>query len=306
MPNPNKVFGSGPRTAWKTQRGAANMNKKFLRGRRPRLSYANVVATLALFLALGGAAVAAGLPRNSVGPSQLKKGAVTAAKIKRNAVTAGKISKGAVGAGKLGANAVLPSNLGKGIISSDKLANGAVIAASIKNGVVTNNKLQNGVVSTAKLADGAVNSAKLADKSVSQAKLAFEPAVAGTVTTLKTGQTLRGVFDVGAGGKSTVEGDIAKGAINFSLPLLAPATATILKPGETTANCAGLGGGNSTPSATPGNLCIYLGTGTANIDEADLTKLVEGNSRLGFGISVGAKEKEKAFSAIGQWAVTAP
>ena len=45
---------------------------------RPRLTFANVIASLALFIAMGGAAVAAGLPKNSVGPSQLKKGAVTA------------------------------------------------------------------------------------------------------------------------------------------------------------------------------------------------------------------------------------
>ena len=47
--------------------------KRFL----PRLTYANVIASLALFIALGGAAVAAGLPKNSVGPNQIKKGAVT-------------------------------------------------------------------------------------------------------------------------------------------------------------------------------------------------------------------------------------
>ena len=47
---------------------------------RPRLTYANVIASLALFVALGGSAVAAGLAKNSVGPNQLKKGAVTAAK----------------------------------------------------------------------------------------------------------------------------------------------------------------------------------------------------------------------------------
>jgi len=42
-----------------------------------RLTYANVVATLALFLALGGASYAAiVLPANSVGPRQLQAGAV--------------------------------------------------------------------------------------------------------------------------------------------------------------------------------------------------------------------------------------
>jgi hypothetical protein len=51
---------------------------------RERITYANVIATLALFFALGGAAYAATqLPRNSVGTPQLKRGAVTAAKIAR-------------------------------------------------------------------------------------------------------------------------------------------------------------------------------------------------------------------------------
>jgi hypothetical protein len=47
-----------------------------------RLTYANVVATLALFVALGGGAYAATqLKKNSVGTRQLKDGAVTAAKL---------------------------------------------------------------------------------------------------------------------------------------------------------------------------------------------------------------------------------
>ena len=45
-----------------------------------KLSYSNVIATIALFVALGGVAVAAGLPKNSVGPKQFKSGAVTTPK----------------------------------------------------------------------------------------------------------------------------------------------------------------------------------------------------------------------------------
>lgn len=49
---------------------------------RPRLTYANVISTLCLFLILGGGAYAAtALPKNSVGSAQLKPGAVTAAKL---------------------------------------------------------------------------------------------------------------------------------------------------------------------------------------------------------------------------------
>jgi hypothetical protein len=51
----------------------------------PRLTYANVVATLALFLVLsGGAAYAASrLAKNSVGSAQLRKNAVTPAKLSK-------------------------------------------------------------------------------------------------------------------------------------------------------------------------------------------------------------------------------
>jgi hypothetical protein len=49
---------------------------------RRHLTYANVAASLALFLALGGAAYAATqLPKNSVGTNQIRKEAVTASKI---------------------------------------------------------------------------------------------------------------------------------------------------------------------------------------------------------------------------------
>jgi hypothetical protein len=62
---------------------------------RPKLSYANVMATIAVFIALGGASYAAlKLPKNSVGTKQLKKNAVTTAKIKKEAVTAGKVKQG--------------------------------------------------------------------------------------------------------------------------------------------------------------------------------------------------------------------
>jgi uncharacterized low-complexity protein len=58
-----------------------------------KLTYANVVATLALFVALGGASYAATqLPKNSVGPKQLKKNAVTGPKIAKGAVTKAKLA----------------------------------------------------------------------------------------------------------------------------------------------------------------------------------------------------------------------
>lgn len=63
--------------------------------RHDRLSFANVVSVIALFVALGGTTLAAiHLGNNSVGSRQLKKNAVTSTKIKKEAVTAAKVKKG--------------------------------------------------------------------------------------------------------------------------------------------------------------------------------------------------------------------
>src|SRR5215207_4284554 len=65
---------------------------------RARLSYANVMATIAVFIALGGASYAAiKLPKNSVGTKQLKKEAVSLSKIKTSAKSAMKGQKGEQG-----------------------------------------------------------------------------------------------------------------------------------------------------------------------------------------------------------------
>lgn len=256
----------------------------------PKLNYANVIATIALFVALSGIAVAAGLPKNSVGTKQLKRGAVNAAKLKRGAVTAGKIAPRAVVAGKLGANAVLPGNLGDGIITTNKISDGAVIASKIKNGVITTNKLNNGAVTTAKLGDGSVTLGKLADN------------IAPLLGTLKSGQTLRGVFSLGS--TAAAAADTTRSAASFQFPLQNAPTVTVLKKGETSANCAGLGGGNNqTPQATGGNLCVYV-TESKNLDPA-AALTVENNTRLGFGLITKA-EAAGEYYAYGQWAVTAP
>src|SRR4051794_7390806 len=66
---------------------------------RRRLTYANVIATLALFLALNvGAYAAIKIPANSIGPAQLKNKAVTPKKVSPAAVKLFKGAKGSTGA----------------------------------------------------------------------------------------------------------------------------------------------------------------------------------------------------------------
>jgi hypothetical protein len=100
-----------------------------------RLTYSNVVSTLALFLVLaGGAAYAAKVGKKSVGPAQLKANAVTTAKIKANAVTTRKIKKNAV----------------------------------------ANGKIKNGAVESAKIADGSVTRTDLAEATLPYSRIVFE------------------------------------------------------------------------------------------------------------------------------------
>ncbi|MET0730486.1 MAG: hypothetical protein ABWZ03_04775, partial [Solirubrobacterales bacterium] len=67
---------------------------------RGKLTYANVMATLAVFLVLGGgtAFAATQLPARSVGTMQLKSGAVTPAKLSQTAKSVLTGRTGATGA----------------------------------------------------------------------------------------------------------------------------------------------------------------------------------------------------------------
>lgn len=70
----------------------------------PQISYANVMSTLGVFLALGGGvSYATGLlPPNSVGTKQLKNGAVNAAKVQQRSLLAKDFKVGQLPAGQQG------------------------------------------------------------------------------------------------------------------------------------------------------------------------------------------------------------
>lgn len=97
----------------KLSQGAGKSMKKL----RDKLNYANVMATIAVFIALGGSAYAATqLQKNSVGARQLKKGSVNSAKVKDHSLQTQDFKPGQLPAGPQGAagqpfdaNATLPS-----------------------------------------------------------------------------------------------------------------------------------------------------------------------------------------------------
>lgn len=85
---------------------------------RSRLSYANVVATLALVLAVGGGTVYA------------------ASELGRNDVKSRNIAKGAVKTSDLGANAVVGAKVKDGTLGGADLADGSITGADIAAGVI--------------------------------------------------------------------------------------------------------------------------------------------------------------------------
>jgi hypothetical protein len=108
---------------------------------RPRLSYANVVATLALFLALSGGVVWAA---HKITSKQIGKGAVKNKNLAKNAVKAKNLAKNAVTSAKLKKAAVTNAKLGDGAVNFAKIAAGTDVIASATAGPVS--AKQNGPV----------------------------------------------------------------------------------------------------------------------------------------------------------------
>jgi hypothetical protein len=226
---------------------------------RSKLTYANVMATIAIFFVLTGIGFAvAKLPKKSVGTKQLKNNAVTSKKIHKNAVNASKIKTGAVG--------------------RSEIASGAVSTSEISNQAVTRSKI----------ADSAIP----------------------LLGTLRTGQTLRGSFDLGSAPGGA--GNTSHQGYSFQFPLnnapTAPAANVldlVANPGANTASCPGVAGGNvQTPNAANGQLCVYI-TGKTNLAAATPVQ-IENTSRLGFGLVASSGAAATDYVATGFWAVTAP
>ena len=164
---------------------------------RSRLTYANVIATLALFLALtGGVVWAAG----KIGTHRLKKNAVSTAKIKRNAVTTVKLHGNAVTTPKLKALAVTNAKLGESAVNFEKIASGTNVIASASGGPVPVNSVNSTIpiplsgTTSFTPANGVTNLVDVEARGVNLARSGAEPC-AVSVQTLVNGQA----FAVGSG-----------------------------------------------------------------------------------------------------------
>ena len=130
-----------------------------------------VIACMALFVALSGAAYAAQLGKNAVKTKNIANGAVTAAKVKGNSINASKIANGAVIGSKIANGAVGSSKLADASVRSNALGGGVVTTGKIKDLSVSDTKLNSNAVTSTKIAANAVETGKLANEAVTGQKM---------------------------------------------------------------------------------------------------------------------------------------
>ena len=96
---------------------------------RPRLTYANVASTLALFLALGGGVAYAAdkIHSRDIGP-----GAVRTANVFKRAIVSGKLALGAVRSNQIADGAVGSKQIGNGEVGSKQIAAGGVAPSDLQ------------------------------------------------------------------------------------------------------------------------------------------------------------------------------
>jgi hypothetical protein len=96
---------------------------------RPHFTYANIVSTLALFLAVGGgAAYAAG----RIHSGDIAPGAVRTSKIFKRAIISGKLAKGAVRSNQIASGAVDAERISPGAVGSKQIGESAVAPSNLQ------------------------------------------------------------------------------------------------------------------------------------------------------------------------------
>lgn len=95
---------------------------------RKRLTYANVMSSLAVFLVLGGATAVAA---SKIGANEIKANSIKTGKIVKEAVTEGKIKNAAITSGKLANAGVTTEKIADNAVTTPKIADKAVTGAKV-------------------------------------------------------------------------------------------------------------------------------------------------------------------------------
>jgi len=246
-------------------------------------SYANVVATLALFLALTGGVVVAA---SDIGSDDIAKRAVKTKNIADNAIKSPQIKNNAVTSGDIRDQNITGEDIAEGTIEGSDLQEGTVKGGRVGDESLTGADLQNGTVGPADLG-------------------------------VPAGQTLRGAigadFTAAAGAEDF--GTIASLPIPASNPLSdGDVSVNVNTWGDgggqtqpsTTDTSAGCSGSLAEPTAPAGKVCIYVAGGDNAIDVNGFS-VIPGSGASPYGFKLGWTSNGAGDTFIDAvWAYTAP
>jgi hypothetical protein len=244
---------------------------------RRRVTYANVMATVAVFIALGGSSYAV-----------VKFGS---ANIINSSIRSEDIGSGQVHSSDILNNDVLGIDVRDGTIKTADVADHSLLAKDFALGQLP---------AGAQGAQGPQGLQGFPGQPGAQGPAGPLP------DTLPSTKTLRGVYASGTTNENTTAGDIISDSISFPFPLASAPTAQVVLAGTAPPNCPGT---VSDPQAAPGFLCVYVGT-NAGVSGPNVLGTDENPGTSRFGVVIRATGTSTSASAnllsVGTWAVTAP
>jgi hypothetical protein len=126
-----------------------------------RPSPALVIACVALFAALTGSAIAAGVGKNTVRSPQIVDGTIRTVDLRDNAVAAGKIAPDAVDTTEIAENGVESSDVAPDSLTAQDLGPASVTSSEVADQSLTANDLGPDSVGSSELQTGAVRASEL-------------------------------------------------------------------------------------------------------------------------------------------------
>ena len=119
------------------------------------LTYANVVATIALFLALGTSGAYA---VNEWTGKNIKNGTITSVDVKNGTISAADVKNGTLSGADIKDGTIAGEEMAPGAVTREKVAAAAVGSQEVENGTITGDDIKDGTISRTEVAPGAVGS----------------------------------------------------------------------------------------------------------------------------------------------------
>ncbi len=137
------------------------------------LTYANVVATIALFLALGTSGAYAvnewtgkNIKNGTITSVDVKNGTISAADVKNGTLSGADIQDGTISRTEVAPGAVTREKVAAAAVGSQEVENGTITGDDIKDGTITSGNIKNGTIGDIDIQDNSISTFDLADNSV--------------------------------------------------------------------------------------------------------------------------------------------